>query len=132
MSGRPTINAPSVKLIIEAVKSYGSEGCTTSQLTATLGVNGGSVAHALQPAIEAGLIDFWPQPMGRSMNRRVYYGKGMKPAEPLKPIKTMRKPTTGKHPQAAKTLAYRWHVDLPPGYVSQINAAECRPWAAFR
>jgi hypothetical protein len=132
MSGKPTINAPSVKRIIEAIKSYGSQGCTSTQISTTLGVNYGTVAHSLKPAIEAGLIDFWPQPMGRSMNRRVYYGAGMKPAEPLQPIKTVRKPTKGATPQAAKTLAYRWHTELPPGYVSQINAAECRPWAAFK
>ena len=121
-------NTPSIPHCLKALEGFGKRGASTEELTMTADRSQSVVTRFFKAAIEQGLIEFWPEPTRRATNRRRYYALGMRPEQPPEPIKTAKKPS-GATAGAAQALAYRWHVDLPRGYVSSLDASQCRPWA---
>lgn len=120
---------PSLVRCVEVLKTRGQTGASAQELCGLLDRCPSRVTKAVSMGEQFGVIESWPEPMGRSTNRRRYYAAGMRPEKAPEPIKTIRKPTKGASDGAVKVLAYRWHTELPTGYISALNPQECRPWA---
>jgi len=121
-------NTPSIPHCLRALETFGKRGASTEELIQAADRSQSVANRFFKAALERGLIEFWPEPTARATNRRRYYALGMRPEQPPARVKAAKK-RSGATDGAARTLAYRWHVDLPSGYVSSLDSSQCRPWA---
>jgi hypothetical protein len=120
-----------LQLVCDYLKSRGTAGSASTEMAVALGKSAKAVHSAVHKAEKRGLVEWWPEPMGRCANRRRWYAAGMRPkvAPPPVPMRPVRKPDAPANGVRA-FVDPRFHVELPAGYRSALSPSECRPWAA--
>jgi hypothetical protein len=120
-----------LQAVLEYLKTKGTAGAPSTELAANTGREAKSIHNATHKGEKRGLIEWWPEPMGRCANRRRWYAAGMRPAvkPPPVPMRPVRKPDAPANGVRA-FVDPRFHVELPAGYRSALSSNECRPWAA--
>ena len=115
---------PTIGKVQAILKERKQQGAATDELMPLIGVTLGHLSTALSFALAAGLLEWYPEPLGRCWNRRRWYAAGFKPAQrPTPPARSKLVAPRRDYMDA------RYHVELPDGYVSPLNPADCRPWA---
>lgn len=118
---------PALRDCLAYLSQMGEIGAVTTELSNRLGYEPKRISEALCTGERRGLVEWFPEPLGRCNNRRRWYAAGMRPAVKL-PVVVQTKPAP--EPNGVRAFVDpRFHVELPAGYRSALSSSECRPWA---
>ena len=120
--------------VAQIIRDAGAAGMTTAQIAGKLGMTRKAAYSLIQRAMTAKLVRSRPAPSAHCKTTLAWVSTGSPPAVKPRPIPSLSQrsfpvPLAGAY-QVGVPIEHRFTVrELPEGYVSQLNPAECRPWA---